>query len=140
MGAAAASSVSEQCGASEGAGGEGMIGNNGGGVFVAHRSTAWAAVRAVGPEQRVRHGSGQFGGEHPPRVAVFEVGSLVGEHDPAFGRVEGTQEAGGDHDPAPALRGGEGVEIIGVTHDQRAGTGQVLTVALHGEQGPTALD
>jgi hypothetical protein len=33
----------------------------------------------------------------------------MGQHDSALGRVEGTQQAGGDNDAAAALGGGEGV-------------------------------
>jgi hypothetical protein len=51
-------------------------------------------------------------------VAVAEVGGFMGQHHAALGRVEGPQQAGGDHDAAAALGGGEGVGLVGVDDDQ----------------------
>ena len=94
----------------------------------AHRSTAWADGAGGRREQRVDRG-GKLGGEHPPGVAVVEVGGLMGQHDPALGRVEGTQQAGGDHDAAAPMGGGEGVGAVGVDDDQRVSVGQVPAAA-----------
>ena len=134
-----AASVHEQCCAGQGASGEGSVGNGDGGVFVGpalHGMGHGAGGRA---QQRVG-GSCQLCGEHPPRVAVGQVGVFVGQHHTTLGRVETTQKTRGDHDAATALRGGEGVGMFGGDHDQRTVARQAAAAPVHGQKDPTAPD
>ena len=115
-------SVDEQGRSGKGASGEAAIMNGGGGLFVGPPFNGMGDGVSGSAEERVDR-SGELGGQHPPRVAVFQVGSLMGQHDPSLGGLQGTQQPGRDDDAASALRSGEGVGSAGVDHDQRAGAG-----------------
>ena len=80
--------MDEQGAAGEGAGGKASIVDGGGGVFVGPPLHGVGDGAGGKPEERVDR-SGELGGQYPPRVAVFEVGGLMGEHDAALGGLRG---------------------------------------------------
>jgi hypothetical protein len=84
-------SVHEQSGSSESSGGEGAVGDRNGGVFVGPALHAVGHGAGGATEQRVE--GCKVGSQHPPGVAVLEVGGFVGQHDPALGRVESAPAA-----------------------------------------------
>ena len=131
-------SMHEQSGASQGPGGLRAFGDQCGGVFVGPALDAEAHRAGGGHEQGVDGGS-EVHSENPPRVAMSEVGGLMGQDDSAFDGLEGVEQAGRDHDAASGHGRGEGVEVVGPDHDERAAPGQVATAAVHLEEGLATL-
>ena len=60
----------------------------------------------------------------------------MGQDYSAFDWLEGVEQAGGDHDAASGLGGGEGVEVVSLDHDERAVPGQVASSVAYLEAAP----